>query len=193
SSAWAADFLKKEFPKAPIFEMITPGAKEAVLFSKNKKIGIIGTPGTIKSRAWEERLLKSNPELKIYNKACPLLVPLVEEGWVDGKIIKEVIEIYLKEFKNRGVGALILACTHYPILEKVIKEVMGERVNIINPAKILAKELKLFLESKPALVPLRGTSMGSYQFFFSDQPYNLDKISQLCLDKKIKSIILDPF
>ncbi|MBM3251003.1 MAG: glutamate racemase, partial [Candidatus Nealsonbacteria bacterium] len=84
SSAWAADFLKKEFPKAPIFEMITPGAKEAVLFSKNKKIGIIGTPGTIKSRAWEEKLLKSNPELKIYNKACPLLVPLVEEGWVDG-------------------------------------------------------------------------------------------------------------
>lgn len=198
SSAWAADFLKNKFKGIPIFEVITPAASQTCAVTKNKKIGIIGTPGTIKSGTWNKKLLNLDSSLKIYSKACPLLVPLVEEGWVDGKITKQILEIYLREFKNRGVDTLILACTHYPILEKVIKEAVGERVKIINPAKSLAKELKLFLAAgAPAFVPLRGTSAGKsagkHQFFFSDQPYNLEKISRLCLNQKIQPIIKDPF
>ncbi len=191
SSAWATDLLKKEFKRVPIFEMISPGAKEAILTTRNKKIGIIGTPGTIKSGAWEKKLLALEPNLKIYSKPCPLFVPLVEEGWIDGEIIKEIVKKYLKEFKNREVDTLILACTHYPMLEKAIRKEIGEKIRIVNPAKSLAKELKLFLKNNPAFV--ESSAVGKHQFFFSDQPYNLKKISKFCLNQEIKPIIRDPF
>lgn len=212
SSAWAADFLKEQFKEIPVFEMITPGAREVLRATKNQKIGIIGTPGTIKSGSWEEKLLELEPNLKIYSKSCPLLVPLVEEGWVNKKITKEIVKEYLEEFKERGIDSLVLACTHYPILEKAIKEAMGEkiypvksakrgvpsqggqfnRVKIINPAESLAKELKLFLNDNFQIAS-KIKKGKNHQFFFSDEPYNLEKISQVCLNQKIKPKIIDPF
>jgi len=182
SSSWAADFLKNKFKGVPIFEMLGPAIKEV----SGKKIGIIGTPGTIKSGSWEKKLLEFNPKLKIYSRACPLFVPLVEEGWINKKITREVAGEYLKEFKNRGVDNLILACTHYPMLERVIRRAVGSGVRVINPAESVARELKFFLADKEPLI-------GKTQFFFSDQPYNLDKISHLCLNQKIRPIIKDPF
>jgi len=192
SSAWASEFLKKQFKGTPIFEMITPGAREVLRATKNQKIGIIGTPGTIKSGSWEKKLLELEPNLKIYSKPCPLLVPLVEEGWVDKKITKEIVKEYLEEFKERGIDSLILACTHYPILEKAIKEVMGAKIKIINPAESLAKELKLFLNDNLQIAS-KIKKGKNHQFFFSDEPYNLEKISNFCLNRKIKPTIKDPF
>ncbi|PIR72631.1 MAG: glutamate racemase [Candidatus Nealsonbacteria bacterium CG10_big_fil_rev_8_21_14_0_10_36_24] len=192
SSAWASESLKKQFAGIPIFEMINPGVKEAVKITKNKKIGIIGTPGTIKSGAWEKKLLELEPNLKIYSKSCPLFVPLVEEGWINKEITREIIEEYLEEFKNRGVDTLVLACTHYPILEKIIKKEIGPKIKIVNPARSLVKELKLFLKNNPKIVS-QVKKGRNHQFFFSDQPYNLEKISHFCLNKKIKPIIKDPF
>lgn len=192
SSAWAAEFLKNKFKGIPIFEMVSPGAKQGAKLTKNGKIGIIGTPGTIQSGSWQKKLLELNPALKIYSKPCPLFVPLVEEGWLSKKITKEVAEEYLKEFRNRGVDSLILACTHYPILEKVIRQVLGPKIKVINPAKSLAKELSFFLEDNLQIASKIKQSQ-NHQFFFSDQPYNLEKISHLCLNKKISPIIQDPF
>ncbi len=192
SSAWASESLKKQFAGIPIFEMINPGVKEAVKITKNKKIGIIGTPGTIKSGAWEKKLLELEPNLKIYSKSCPLFVPLVEEGWVDKKITKEVAKKYLKDFKNKKIDTLILACTHYPILEKIIKETVDGKVKIVNPAESLARELKLFLKNNPQIAS-KIKKGKNHKFFFSDEPYNLEKISRLCFNKKIKPIIKDPF
>lgn len=192
SSAWASEFLREEFKGVPIFEMINPAIKELLSIAKNKKIGIIGTPGTIKSGSWEKKLLKLNSAFKIYSKSCPLFVPLVEEGWVDKKITKEIVKEYLEEFKERGIDSLILACTHYPILEKAIKEAMGAKIKIINPAESLAKELKLFLNDNLQIASEIKKGM-EHQFFFSDEPYNLEKISHLCLDRKIKPTIKDPF
>jgi len=180
-SAQAGDFLKKEFKDIPIFDMITPCAKELSSF---KNIGIIGTPGTIKSRAWEKHILSNNPELKIQSKACPLFVPLVEEGWIDNRAGREIAKEYLKDFNN--IQALVLACTHYPMLENIIREILNAQ--IIDPAKILAKELGVFVNNSK--IELKK---GENEFFFSDTPYNLDKISQLCLKQKIKPIINDPF
>lgn len=192
SSAWASDSLKKQFRGAPIFEMITPGAREVLRTTKNQKIGIIGTPGTVKSGSWEKKLLELEPNLKIYSKPCPLFVSLVEEGWVNKKITKQVAEEYLRDFKNRGVDTLILACTHYPILEKVIKGAVGSEIKIINPAESLAKELKLFLNDNLQIASQIKQGK-NHQFFFSDEPYNLEKISHLCLDRKIKPTVKDPF
>ena len=191
SSALAGDCLKRQFQNIPIFDMITPTANEISNFGF-KKIGIIGTPGTIKSKAWENHLLKLNPRLKIYSLACPLLVPLVEEGWVDKKATKEIVKEYLNYFRTKKIEGLVLACTHYPILEKVIKKVVGGNIKIINPAEILAKEVKKFLEGNPA-TNSQMKIKNSHQFFFSDEPYNFKKISSMCLNKKIKPTITDPF
>lgn len=202
SSAWASESLKKQFSargesarsrkNIPIFEMITPGIKEAVATTKNKRVGIIGTPGTIRSGSWRRKLLELDGNLSIYSKPCPLFVPLVEEGWINKKITKEIASEYLEELKNKKIDTLILACTHYPILKKVIAEVTGKKIKIINPAESLVRELKIFLKDNLQIAS-KIKKGNSHQFFFSDEPYNLEKISKFYFKKKIKPIIGDPF
>jgi len=192
SSAWAADSLKQKFPNVPIFEMIIPAVKTAVKITKNKKIGIIGTPGTIKSGVYKKKLAELDGGLKFYSKACPLFVPLVEEGLVDGKITTEIAKRYLAELKKDKIDSLILGCTHYPLLKNTIAKVMGKKVSIINPAEAITKDLKEFLKNNPAVE--QTVKKGSdHKFFFSDEPYNFEKISHLCFNKKLKPEILDPF
>jgi glutamate racemase len=187
SSAWAADYLKKEFPNVPIFEMINPAVASAKA-TGGKRIGIIGTPGTIRSKIYEKRLKGR----KVFSVACPLLVPMVEEGMVSGKIAEEIVRAYCATFKDKKVDSLILGCTHYPLLQKTISKIMGKSVKIINPAEALAKSLKEFLKNNPDMA--KKVKKGSaHQFFFSDTPYNLEKISHLCFKKKIKAKVHDPF
>ncbi len=192
SSAWASELLKKQFKGIPIFEMITPAVKDAFKITKNKKIGIIGTPGTIKSGTYKTKLLISEPSLKIYSKSCPLFVPLIEEGWVRGKITEEIARRYLKSVKKSGIDTLILACTHYPLLEKIIKKTIGKNIKIINPAESLARELSEFLKNNPKLES-RIKKGKIHRFFFIDEPYNLKKISHLCFKKNIEIKVRDPF
>ncbi len=192
SSSWAADSLKKQFKEIPIFEIITPANKKALNSTKNKKIGIIGTTGTIRSEVYKNKLLNLDPSLKIYSKACPLFVPLVEEGWLNRKETKEIAKIYLKPLKNKGIDTLILACTHYPLLKNTIKRVIGEKIRIINPAEDLAKNLKLFLKNNPKLKSQLKKEK-NHQFYFSDEPYNFEKMSKLCLGREVKINVKDPF
>lgn len=184
ASALAADFLRKEFPKIIFFDIISPGIKTAVQFSQNKKIGIIGTPSTIKSQIHKKKLLKIDSSLKIYSRACPLFVPLVEEGWVEHKVTQEIAKIYLDPLKKKKIDTLILACTHYPILEKTISKIMGKKVKIINPARDLVGDFKNFLQNNKK-VELKLKKNKNHYFFFSDQPYNFNRLSQLCLRREI--------
>ena len=202
SSAWAADSLKKEFSahggsasggkNVPIFEMITPAIKEAKRVSKNRKIGIIGTPGTIRSGVYEKKLSRLNNGFRIFSKDCPLFVPLVEEGWVEGGVTEEIAREYLKPIKQKNIDALILGCTHYPLLKNVIVKIMGGKVKIVNPAESLIKEVKLFLKNNPK-IESQLKKGNKHQFFFSDTPYNFQKISHLCFKRKIKIKVQDPF
>lgn len=188
SSAWASDYLKQKFKGVPIFEMITPAVEAAILSTKNKKIGVIGTPGTIKSKVYEKRLKDADPRLKIYSSSCPLLVSLVEEGMVGGKIVEEIASKYINPLLKKGIDTLVLGCTHYPLLEKTIKKIAGKKVTVINPAKRLSRDVKDFLKENVGLAEKDG-----HQFFFSDEPYNLEKISRLALGRSIKAVIKDPF
>ena len=192
SSAWAAESLKKEFKGVPIFEVITPAAKDALIKTRNKKVGVIGTRGTIKSSAYSKRLLSFDPKVKVFLRACPLFVPLVEEGWIKEKTTEEIAKKYLAVLKKSGVDTLILGCTHYPLLKEIIKKTVGPGVKIVSSAENVAKEVKEFLRNNPEIE--KQIKKGkNHQFFFSDKPYNLDKISHLCFDRKIKAKILDPF
>jgi len=194
SSAWASDFLKKEFPDVPIFEMITPAVNQALKNSAEdgKRIGIIGTPGTIRSGVYIKKLSTLDSKLKIFSLACPLFVPLVEEGWVDEKITKDVANKYLGALKKQKINSLILGCTHYPLLKEVIKNVIGKKVKIINPAEAIAEDLKRFFKENLEIED-KMTKGGDHKFFFSDEPYNFEKISHLCFRKKIEIKIVDPF
>mgnify|MGYP006282840887 CR=1 FL=1 len=187
SSSWASDYLKEKFENVPIFEMVSPVAKE-IDSLKKKKIGIIGTPGTIESKAYNKKLLEENPNLEIFSKACPLLVPLAEEGWIEEKATKEIIKKYLAPLEKE-IEVLILACTHYPLLEKAIREVLSDKIEIVNPAKSLAGQLRLFLKENPEF---NSNSREEHQFYFSDKPYNLKKISELCFPEEINPVILKP-
>lgn len=192
ASAQAGDFIRKNHKKIPIFDMINFAVNEVILTTKNKRIGIIGTPGTINSNTWGKRLKKIDPSLKIYLQSCPLFVPMVEMGFTKGKIAEEVTKKYLQNLKNKNIDVLVLACTHYPLLKKIIQETIGKNVKIINPAESVARELKKYIQENPKI--LKNIKKNKHQkFFFSDVPYDLKNISKSCFNKKIKPIINDPF
>lgn len=192
SSAWAADSLKKEFKNIPIFEMITPAVKEALLTTKNGRVGIIGTPGTIKSGVYNKKLSEKGKDLNLFSQGCPLLVPIVEEGWIDSDITKAILKKYLSFFDEKNIDTLVLGCTHYPLIEDAIAKSVGDKVRVVNPAKAIIKELGEYLVKNPD-VAKKVKKGSSHKFHFSDEPYNFEKICHLCFNKEIKPIIKDPF
>jgi glutamate racemase len=119
-------------------------------------------------------------------------VPLVEEGLIDDKITVEVIKRYLEPLKNKGIDTLILGCTHYPLLKSIIEDTIDSGIKVINPAESLAKEIKKYLDGNIGITEKikKGTD---HKFYFSDEPYNLEKISHMCFNKKINPIVKDPF
>ena len=134
----------------PFFEMVTPAARAASRVTKNGKIGVIGTPATIKSAAHRRELLKINGHFEISAEACPLFVPMVESGWygADDEVVKGVVKRYIKPIKDSGCDTLIMGCTHYPVLRYAIDDYLGGEVALINPGEELAREVYTYLNAK---------------------------------------------
>lgn len=170
ASAYALEDLRREFP-FPVFGVIEPGVKEALRKTKDKKIGVIGTQATIKSGIYQEMLEREGAE--VYAKACPLFVPLVEEGLVEGEITRKVIEYYLKDFKG-NVDTLILGCTHYPLLKKEIENFL-ENVEVVDSSRAIANSLKDFV---------RNEGRGELELYFTDRSQNLEKLINLILGEE---------
>ncbi len=153
--------------RVPMVGVLNPGVREAVYATQNKRIGVIGTRGTIKSRAYEIQIKQLDPAAKVTAVSCPLFVPFVEEGWLSGKVVLEVARTYLQPLKQAGVDTLILGCTHYPILKPIIKEVMGKNVALIDSAKQVAIEVKKILAQENMLNKGRRQKI---KFYVSDNP-----------------------
>ena len=147
ASAFALDEIISQV-SIPIIGVIEPGAKTAAYVTKNNNIGIIGTKGTINSGMYQHLLNKTNPEVMVHEKACPLFVPLVEEGWINDPITFDVARRYLEDFIEIDIDTLVLGCTHYPLLRDTIGSVLGEKVTLVNPAYETAKTLKNVLNNK---------------------------------------------
>lgn len=167
ASALALDIVQQEMD-IPVIGVIVPGARAAVKETKNKKVGVLGTEATIKSNMYTKQMQQEDPEVEVIGKACPLFVPLIEEGFAKHKITKEVIDIYLHEMRESGIDTLILGCTHYPLLRSAISEYMGEKIHLVNPAYETAMELRAVLQENG----LKNSGDGelSYEFYSSDAP-----------------------
>ncbi|MEA3369226.1 MAG: glutamate racemase [Candidatus Ratteibacteria bacterium] len=179
--------LKKKF-RIPVINVIEPGARQALLFSRNKKIGVIGTESTIQSRAYEKALRRYNPSAKIFTRACPLFVPLIEEDWVKKPETKFIVKRYLSALKATGIDALILGCTHYPLLKPLIQKEIGREVKLIDSAREVAKELDEVLKTKR--LPLKEKGLPRDRFFVSDLPPKFRKIGERFLGRKLGKIQL---
>lgn len=182
ASSVALPHVKEEFD-TPIVGVVDAAVYKAVRSTKNKKIGIIGTPGTIKSGAYEKLIKAENNELKTYTMACPLFVPLVENGHFDTPVTKLVVDEYLREIRNAGVDTLILGCTHYPLLKRTIGEYMGESVTLIDPGAEVAKYLKKMLSDSMQHAEQKEESQ--YSYYVSDNVEGFEELGGIFLERKI--------
>jgi len=145
----ASDILRQKFA-APIFEVITPAVQRAVSATVTGNIGIIGTRATIRSGIYEQKIKHQAPGLRVFSQACPLLVPLVEEGWTDARETKMILRKYLAPLKQKQIDTLVLGCTHYPLLKDLIQHRMGKnRIRMIDSSIEVALTLKKYLDENP--------------------------------------------
>lgn len=182
ASSAALPEINEEF-EVPIFGVVDAGAYEAARVTRNNKIGIIGTPATIKSGAYEKYLKKFNPQAEVYTRACPLFVPLVENGHFNTEVSRLVVKEYLEEIKAAGVDTLILGCTHYPLLKDAIAEYMGEGVTLISPGEEVAKYLKKKITEDNR--HSETCDKEQYRYFVSDSVESFEELGSIFLETKI--------
>ena len=182
ASAAALDVVQQSFD-IPIIGVVEPGAVTACRVTETKKIGIIGTEGTVSSGAYERAIYNIDNNVKMILRACPLFVPIAEEGWQDTDIARLTAERYLSDLKDSGIDALVMACTHYPLLEQTIKEVMGEEIRLVNPAYETAKVLERMINSNGLKNDKPHETV--YKYYVSDNPVKFKKVGQNFLNKPV--------
>ncbi len=184
ASSNSMGLLRKNY-SVPVIGVISPSAISAIECSISGRIGVIGTYATIQSGAYL-KILEKDKKLRIIQRACPLFVPLVEEGMLQHKVTKLIGQEYLSPIKNFDADTLILGCTHYPILKPVIQEIMGNNVLLIDPAIETAKTVKEYL-GKNSLSSER-TTKGKVSYFVSDYPRNFNNIAKIFLGITIRTV-----
>jgi len=184
ASSIAMNELKEKFD-IPVIGMIEPGAAMALKKTKNLKIGVIGTRATTGNKAYSSEILRWNNKINVIEKPCPLFVPLAEEGWLNHKATYEIANEYLSELKSIGIDTLVLGCTHYPILSKVIQQVIGDKVSLIDSGVASSEVVKKVLDELNLLKP---NGKGKHDFYVSDIPLKFKEVAELFLGSKIEHV-----
>ena len=167
ASALALDAVRDEFD-VPVMGVVIPGARAAVEATKNRKVGVVGTDATVQSGMYTKIIREMAPDVDVIEKACPLFVPLVEEGFKEHVVTDEIIEYYLESMRNSDIDAMILGCTHYPLLRSKIRNYMGEKIQIVNPAYETAMDLKKLLAEYDMENDGSTEVHSRYSFYVSD-------------------------
>ncbi len=185
ATAHALPALREEFD-IPVLGVIEPGARAAVSVTKTKRVGVIGTAGTIKSRAYEKEITKLLPDVELTARACALFVPLVEEGWVDSEPARAIARNYLAPLVSARVDTLVLGCTHYPLMKTVIGNVVGRDVRLIDSAHETARETGEVLRANG--LENNSPNGARYRFIASDAPDTFLSLGQLFLGSPIDRV-----
>jgi len=185
ASAVALEALRERFA-APVIGVIEPGARAAVAATRNCKIGVIGTEATIASGSYTRALRALDAGLEIYTRACPLLVPLAEEGWIDNDVARQAVALYLASLRQSRIDTLVLGCTHYPLLAGAIAAYLGPEVQLIDSAAETAREVAATLAARGLA---RCDGSGSASFFVTDVPDRFVKIGSRFLGTTVDSAV----
>lgn len=184
ASSVAPDILRQRYD-IPFFEVISPAAAMAVQATRNGRIGIIGTRATVASGVYEAVIQKMRPEFRVFASACPLLVPLVEEGWLQKPETAMIVKKYLRPLKTRQIDTLILGCTHYPLLGDLIRAKIGRRVRVIDSSAGVADSMRNLIR-RDAEFQKRLTRDGNYRFFVSDTTPQFENIARSILKRPVR-------
>jgi glutamate racemase len=185
SSAVALKALERTLP-VPVLGMIDPGARAAVSATRNGRVGLVGTRGTVASGAYPRAIHRIRPDIEVFSRACPLFVPLVEEGWADGPVALEVAHRYMDELLEQDVDTLILGCTHYPVLTPVLRQVAGPGVVLLSSAQAAVDVVEEIFstESEGA----GASRMGSLRCFVTDAGTHFTEIGERILGEPIGAL-----
>ena len=170
----------------PVIGVIHAGAVQATRVTNNKKIGVIGTKGTVSSGIYPKFIKDMNKDIEVTQKACPLLCPLVEEGLMHDNVTDEIISRYVSELKSKYIDTLVLGCTHYPLLKPAIAKIMGESVNLVDPAYETALELSKLLDRYNIRKKNAGIK-AEYDFYVSDQTESFQDFASMILPSEVKN------
>ena len=171
----------------PVIGIITPSYQKVLQQTKNHKIGVIATKATTYSGVYKKKIQSIDHKAEVFSVACPLFVPLIEDGLEDLKLAKKLAKYYLKPLKKKKIDTLLLGCTHYPFMKKIIQDVLGSNIKVIDPSIACAREANLFLERFDLKNP--STKNGSYIFYTSGDPIKFKRIASKFLDKKIDKVL----
>jgi glutamate racemase len=154
--------------------------------TKTGKVGVIGTAGTIRSSAYAKAIKRLNPEIEVITRACPLFVPLAEEGWVDNEVARLTAQAYLQGLREDGVDTLVLGCTHYPLLKKIISEVMGDGVTLVDSAEETARTVAEILRNSDRLRP--SSEKGNHHYYVTDVPAGFIRVGNRFLGGRLGDV-----
>lgn len=185
ATATALAALRAHVPM-PVIGVVDPGARAALRATRNGRIGVIGTEAVIGSGAYSRALRTQDRTLELFTRACPLFVPLAEEGWTEGPVARSVAETYLASLARSGIDTLILGCTHYPLLKPLIADVMGPSVTLVDSAEETAREVAARLLTDGVA---RTVGPGSTSFFVTDAPDRFVRIGQRFLGARVESAV----
>lgn len=194
ASALALDVVREE-SDIPIIGVVEPGARAALQITQTKKIGVIGTEATVQSAMYGKIIKGLDPTVSVIGKACPLFVPLVEEGFAKHKVTEEIIDYYLASMKESDIDSLILGCTHYPLLRSRIRAYLGDKIQLVNPAYETAMDLKYILKESGMENAGKEGEHATYSFYVSDAadkfkqfansilPYDIETTQQINIEE----------
>lgn len=182
ASAYALEELQATLD-VPVLGVVEPGSEAALRTSRNRRIGVIGTPGTIRSEQYQQTIASLDSSAQVFCKACPLFVPLAEEGWIAGDVPLRVAEVYLEELLTREIDTLVLGCTHYPLLAGVIQEAAGPQVNLVDSAHSTSRAVADVLAAGSLCA--EPNQPPRHRFFCTDSPETFVRVGERFLGESI--------